>query len=120
VAAAKESGVEPTGARPVPGDWLTSLAITMKLTALEWRITALAMARGPISVFAIAKTLRLHYTLAKRGAQSLVTWNLVTRSPEGLVFQPDPKRWERGTQATPIRSPAAPQGPSSRLRKIEG
>ncbi len=39
----------------------------MKLSTVEWRIAALVMARGPITVFAVAKALRLNYTLAKRG-----------------------------------------------------
>jgi hypothetical protein len=90
---------------------LNSLATVMKLSAVEWRIAALVMARGPITVFAVAKVLRLDYTLAKRGARSLATWNIVTRKPEGLVFQPDPKGWERGTQPTPVRTPAVLQGP---------
>jgi hypothetical protein len=101
-----------TGGSPVPGAWLDSLAAVMKLSAVEWRIAALVMARGPISVFAIAKVLRLDYTLAKRGARGLAAWNLVRRTPEGLVFQPDSTAWEKGTQTTPIRTPVALRGPS--------
>src|SRR5262245_31727039 len=82
-----------TGVSAVPGDWLDSLAVTMKLTALEWRIVASVMARGPVTVFTLAKLLRLDYTLAKQGVRSLATWNIVTRTPAGLVFQPDPKGW---------------------------
>jgi len=80
----------------------------MKLTPVEWRIAALVMAYGPISVFAIAKALRMDYTQAKRGSRGLRAWNIVTRSPAGLVFQPDPKAWKRGTHRTPLgrRRPA--------------
>lgn len=100
------------GARPVPGDWLAPLATVMKLTALEWRIAVLVMARGPISVFALAKALRLNYTLAKRGARSLATWNIVTRSPAGLVFQPNAAAWEEGTHAAPLAPMPTRRGPS--------
>ena len=96
------------GNHAVPGDWLDSLAREMKLSGLEWRLAALVMAHGPISVYAIAKALRVDYTLAKRAARGLATWNVVTRSPEGLTFQSEPKAWKRGTHRTPLgrRRPA--------------
>ena len=100
--------LDDAGARTVPGDWLTSLAMIMKLGAVEWRIAGLVMATGPISVFAVAKNLRKDYTQAKRAARSLAAWRIVRRTPAGLVFQGEPEAWKRGTHRTPLgrRGPA--------------
>jgi hypothetical protein len=84
----------------------------MRLTAVEWRIAALIVACGPISVFALAKALRMDYTLAKRGARGLRAWNIVTRTPDGLTFQPDRKGWAQGIQVLPVKLPTDRREPS--------
>lgn len=89
------SGVaQSLGAETVPGDWLESLALRVKLFALEWRVIALVLAApGPMSARRIAKRLRLDYGACKRTVRGLQAWDIVERGPKGVVFQPDPARW---------------------------
>ena len=105
-------GVGAARTQPVPGDWLDSLAVMTKLTAVEWRIVVLVMARGPISVFAVAKALRVNYTQAKRGVRGLARSNIVVRTAEGLVFQADSTRWKPRGEGGPIGCPRQTRGPS--------
>src|SRR5262245_31224458 len=100
------------GIRPVPGAWLDSLAVEMKLSPVEWRITALVMAHGPITVYDLAQRLGLSYALAKRAARGLARWSILTRSPEGLIFQPESKGWQFRGKGGPARTPSTTREPS--------
>ena len=52
---------------------LDSLAREMKLSGLEWRLAALVMTHGPITVYDAARRLRLSYTVTKRVARRPAT-----------------------------------------------
>ena len=96
---------EETGTRSVPGAWLETLAVKMKLTSVEWRVVAFVLARGPVTAWRLAKELRLKYPHAKRAARELVRWRILSPSPEGLRFQPPPAQWE-----PPVVPAPAPDG----------
>ena len=106
------------GTRKVPGTWLETLALHMKLTGAEWRVVALVLASQPLSARRIAQRLRLPYTHAKRAARELVRWNVLRVSPEGLRFQSDPEVW--GQKAEPDTMPAARQRPSKKPGSVRG
>jgi hypothetical protein len=85
------------GPAPVPGvprAWLRALAIGLTLSPMECRCVLLILGMPkPVSARWLAKRLGLEYTHAKRAVRFLVAWNIVQRSPDGLVFQPDFRLW---------------------------
>jgi hypothetical protein len=77
-----------------PGDQFLSLLRRIRLTRREQQIVlAVLLAPGPLTALAVAKHTGLHYSHAKATARTLIAWGILTRTPEGLVFQPDPTRW---------------------------
>ena len=78
----------------VPGDKLVPLLHQVKLSGSEWRvvITVLISSR-PVSARQLAVVLRLDYGFVKRIVRGLVAWRILSATPEGLSFQPDPTRW---------------------------
>lgn len=106
----------PRKLRPrIPGAWLEALAtIEAKLRVNEWRVLALVLASSrPITGFQLAQRLGLNYRTTKRAVRGLVEWNILRRTPDGLVFQPDGKRWglDHGTpgESTVPRPKPAPR-----------
>jgi hypothetical protein len=95
----------PASVPGVPRAWLRALAIGLTLSPMECRCVLLILGM-PKPVYArwLAKRLGLEYTHAKRAVRSLVAWNIVQRSPDGLVFQPDFRLWH----------PPAPDGDCDR------
>ncbi len=84
-----------TGPILVPGVWLQNIAVGLRLSGVEWRILSLVLAAPrPLTTRRIAKYLRLEYSHAKRAARALTAWNIIQRSADGLVFQPDFRLWE--------------------------
>ncbi len=78
----------------IPGDQLEALALDVKLLRSEWRIMALVLAApGPVSARQLAKNLGTAYGPIKRTVRALVAWRILDRTPRGLVFQPNAKRW---------------------------
>ena len=92
---------ESTGPAPVPGvprAWLRALAIGLTLSPMECRCVLLILGMPkPVSARWLAKHLSLEYTHVKRAVRSLAAWNIVQRSPDGLVFQPDFRLWHEPT-----------------------
>lgn len=93
---------EPSGSRGpaqapgVPRAWLRALAIALMLPRTEWRVVLLILGMPkPVSAWWIAKRLDLEYSHTKRAVRSLVAWNIVQLSPDGLVFQPDFRLWRQ-------------------------
>jgi len=91
--------VESGGLASVPGvsrAWLRALAIGLMLSPIEWRVVLLILGMPkPVSARWLAKRVRLEYTHTKRAVRSLVARNIVRRSPDGLVFQPDFRLWHQ-------------------------
>lgn len=82
------------GTLMVPGVWLQSLALHVKLYRSEWRVLAIVLTSpGPVSARQVAKRLGLAYNPVKRSVRGLAAWNILERSPEGLTFQADTTRW---------------------------
>ena len=85
---------KPAGPILVPAVWLRNVAFGLKLSGVEWRILSVVLAAPrPLTTRRIAKILRLEYSHAKRAVRGLVAANILERSPQGLSFQPDYKRW---------------------------
>ena len=83
-----------TGPILVPGVWLRNIAVGLRLSGVEWRILSLVLAAPrPLTTRRIAKSLRLEYTHAKRAVRALMVSSILERSPRGLSFQSDYKRW---------------------------
>ena len=83
-----------TGPILVPGVWLSNIAVGLRLSGVEWRILSLVLAMPrPLTTRRVAKYLRLEYTHAKRAVRALMVSSILERSPRGLSFQPDYKRW---------------------------
>jgi len=77
-----------------PGDQLLSLLRQIRLTGREQQIVlAVLLAPEPLTALAVAKRTRLHYSHTKAIARTLIAWGILSRTPEGLAFQPDPTRW---------------------------
>ena len=75
---------------------MRALAIGLTLSPMECRVVLLILGMPkPVSARWIAKHLGLEYTHTKRAVRSLVAWNIVQRSPDGLVFQPDFRLWHQ-------------------------
>jgi hypothetical protein len=77
-----------------PGDQLLSLLRQIRLTRREQQIVlAVLLAPEPLTALAVAKRTRLHYSHTKAVVRTLIAWGILTRTPEGLRFQPDPSNW---------------------------
>jgi len=86
----------PAQVRAVPRAWLRTLAIVLTLPPTESRVILLILGMPkPVSVWWIGKHLQLEYSHTKRAVRSLVAWNILRRSADGLVFQPDHRLWQR-------------------------
>jgi predicted transcriptional regulator len=80
----------------VPRAWLRALAIALTLPPTESRVILLILGMPkPVSAWWIAKHLQLKYSHTKRAVRSLVAWNILQKSANGLVFQPDHRVWQR-------------------------
>jgi hypothetical protein len=80
----------------VPREWLRTLAIALTLPPTESRVVLLTLGMPtPQSAWWIGKHLELEYSHTKRAIRSLVAWKILQRSPDGLVFQPDYRLWQR-------------------------
>src|SRR5712664_2275715 len=89
-------GSGPAQVPGVPRAWLRTLAIALTLPPTESRVILLILGMpNPVSAWWIAKHLQLKYSHAKRAVRSLVAWNILQRSTNGLVFQPDYRLWQR-------------------------
>jgi predicted transcriptional regulator len=74
--------------------WFSNIAVGLRLSGVEWRVLSLVLATPrPLTTRRIAKYLRLEYTHAKRAVRALMVSSILGRSPRGLSFQPDYKRW---------------------------
>ena len=49
----------------------------------------------PRSACQVAKSLNLEYSHTKRAVRSLTARNILQKSADGLVFQPDYRLWQR-------------------------
>ena len=107
----------PRGTGVVPGNWLETLAVDMKLTRFEWRVVAVVLARQPVTAWRVARILRLAYSHVKRAVRELVRWNILTASSEGLRFQSNQGQWgdNRGPATAPGISRNVRTGPSKRV-----
>ena len=91
-----QSSKGPTQVPGVPRAWLRALAIALTLPPTESRVVLLILGMPrPRSAWRIAKVLNLRYSHTKRAVRSLVAWNILQRSADGLVFQPDYRLWQR-------------------------
>lgn len=71
-----------------------SLIRCIRLTPRELLVVlTVLLAPGPLTALAVAEQTRLHYSHAKAVARTLIAWGILTRTPEGLCFQPDSSRW---------------------------
>ena len=78
----------------VPGEWLETLAVRVKLRRTEWRVIAIVLSSpDPVTAASLAKRFHLDYGLVKRIVRELIGWNILERTPSGLQFQPDHTRW---------------------------
>jgi len=78
----------------IPGDWLESLAVRVRLHRTEWRVIAIVLSSPcPVTASSVAKRLRLNYGLVKRVVRELASWNILDRTLAGLTFQADRTRW---------------------------
>ncbi len=77
-----------------PGDLLLSLLRRFRLSRREQAIVIVVLLeRAPITGLEVARKTRLAYSHAKAVIRTLVDWQILTRTPVGLIFQPDPTRW---------------------------
>ncbi len=89
-AAATQASVSAVG----PGDLLLSLLRRWRLSNREQAIViTVLLAPGPITSLAAARKTRLAYTHAKAVIPTLVDWQILARTPEGLVFQRESDQW---------------------------
>jgi predicted transcriptional regulator len=110
--------VQPGGARAVPGIWLETLAVDMKLTRFEWRVLAVVLARQPVTAWQVARILGVEYSHVKRAVRELVRWKILSPSPEGLRFQPDKGQW--GDHRGPAAAPGVPRNRPPKPSKKPG
>ena len=84
------------------GDLLLSLLQRFRLSRREQVIVVTVLtAAGPLTVKELAGRRRLAYSHAKAVVRTLVAWRILTRTPTGLLFQPDPALW--GPPRDPIQ-----------------
>jgi predicted transcriptional regulator len=68
----------------------------VNLSPTESRVILLILGMpSPVSAWWIAKRLNVPYSHTKRAVRSLVAWNILQRSANGLVFQPNHRLWQR-------------------------
>jgi len=68
--------------------------LTLPPTESRVILLILGMPR-PRSAWQIAKSLNLEYSHTKRAVRSLTARNILQKSADGLVFQPDYRLWQR-------------------------
>ena len=91
-----QGGRGPAQAPGVPRAWLRTLAIVLTLPPTESRVILLILGMPrPRSAWQIAKSLNLEYSHTKRAVRSLTARNILQKSADGLVFQPDYRLWQR-------------------------
>ncbi len=87
---------------PMPGTELAPLKpLDALLSLLRFRLSrreqsvvlAVLLAVEPLTSREVACRTRLAYSHAKATVRTLVAWRILTRPPQGLLFQPDPARW---------------------------
>src|SRR5205823_1776923 len=84
------------------GDRLLSLLRRFRLRPREQQvIVAVLVSPRPLTVRQLAAQEKLHYSHAKATVRELVAWGILSRTPRGLAFQPEPSRW--GSPTTPRR-----------------
>ncbi len=85
-----------------PGDLLLSLLRRWRLSNREQAVViTVLLASGPITALEVARKTRRAYTHTKAVIRTLVNWGILRRTPEGLVFQPDPNGWGPPTVPSP-------------------
>jgi len=56
-------------------------------------VRAVLRAPTPPTAWEVAKRTRLPYSHAKATVRNLIAWKFLTRTPDGLCFQPEPSHW---------------------------
>lgn len=86
--------VSPQGTDLSPGNLLWSLLCRFRLSHREQAvIVKLLLAPAPLTSRQLARRTALAYSHTKTVVRSLIAWNILERTPEGLCFQSDPARW---------------------------
>jgi hypothetical protein len=92
--------------RPLePGDVLGAALLPLLRFGLTRReqlvVRAILLSRTPPSALKVAKRTGLAYSHVKAAVRTLVAWQILTRSAEGLCFQPEASRWGPPTVPVP-------------------
>ena len=88
--------------RPLePGDVLGAALLSLLRFGLTRReqliVRAILRAPTPPTAWTVAKRTRLAYSHVKAAVRTLVYWRILTRTEEGLCFQPDHSQWGSST-----------------------
>ena len=93
--------VSPQGTDLSPGDLLWSLLCRFRLSHREQQIIVkVLLAPAPLTSWQLARRAGLAYSHTKAVVRSLIAWDILEKTPEGIRFQPDAARW---------RPPSPPQ-----------
>jgi len=79
----------------IRGELLDALARHPTIYGVDWRTMAIVLgSSSPLNARQITTLLRLDYGSVKRSVRKLVGYNILRRTPAGLVFQPQSDCWE--------------------------
>jgi len=78
------------------------------LSLLQFRLSpreqtvlrAIVLAPAPPTAWEVAQRTRLAYSHVKSTVRTLIAWGMLTRTAEGLCFQPEPSCW--GPPTVPV------------------